>query len=229
MREILQNGCINRVRSNSQIINSGVPQGSVLGPVLFIIYINDLISTVKFAKICLFADDTSITLSNIIREMLKEEICNELKIVTEWLSKNAFSINTSKTKYLEFSITKKKPLDNLNITVDGNNICSSDNINFLGLYIDKHLNFKMHVQNVSNKISKGLFVLRRLSTFCTVDVLLTVYHALIVPHLVYAVPIWGMASSNSIKIFKLQKWAILIIFNMKRTESCKMYFMKTSY
>lgn len=110
----------------------------------------------------------------------------------------------------------------MNIQLEDGQIHSENSVNFLGLQMDEHLKSETHIHNVCKIISKGIFVLRNLSKTCTKGVLLTVYYSLIVPHLKYAVIIWGRYKTKI--VFTLQKKALRVIFKLKHKDSCEEIF-----
>ena len=126
---------------------------------------------------------------------------------------------------MEFSIRKNpKEEFNINILVDNQYIEKETSIKYLGLMIDENLKFDTHIENLCKKLSQTIFILRRLSKFCSEDVLLTAYYSLFLSRLRYAIPIWGMASPKSKQLFILQKYALRIIFKLKKHQSCKNIF-----
>lgn len=98
------------------------------------------------------------------------------------------------------------------------------NTKFLGLILDDKLNFQQHIEHVINKVSSGIFALRTLAKFSNIDVLLSAYYGLIVPRLLYALPIWGCENSRTLLLFRLQKRAVRTIFSMSSFQSCKPIF-----
>lgn len=211
---------LKRCYSDVQIVKAGVPQGSILGPLLFIIYINDLGICVKDAQLCLFADDTSIVVDEQFREAMEISTFMESNQIVQWCKENGLVINTDKTTLIDFSITQKENID-LRILIDESDVLSEDTVLFLGLSIDRHLNFSSHIDIVARKLCSGIFVLRRLSQFSNAEVLIPTYYALIFPHLAYAVTIWGAECSRTQQLFVLQKKAVRIIAGFRQRQSCR--------
>jgi len=223
--------CINGNNSAMKMIKIGVPQGSILGPLLFLIYINDL----PFASLLyslLFADDTTLLASGPDINELFNFVNVELSKVTYFFRLNKLALHPNKTNYIVFSNSPAAKNSNCELFINNNNPNFRDDPNlitkiscvnsdvdnptvkFLGIYIDPQLTFKYHVDNISKKISNSLYFLRAAKKILTKKALTTVYYSLIHTHLIYAIQIWSCCSSALIKsLFVKQKKAIRIIHN----------------
>ena len=197
------------VKSNLSNIKTGVPQGSILGPLLFLLYINDIADITKYLKTIIYADDTTFIadLDNIPKNEQERKINSELQIINLWLKSNKLSLNCKKSKFIVFYKPPRKTVIP-ELLIDNEKICCVDEFNFLGLTITKHLSWKKHIDKISNKISKIIGVLNKLKFIIPDQILLTIYNSLILPHLNYCILAWGYDSK---RLYKLQKKALRII------------------
>ena len=131
---------INGTLSDPKEINFGVPQGSVLGPIFFLLFINNLPKVIKHSEVCLFADDTVIYNSNTNPEALEKELQEDLTSVSNWLNNNELTINTKKSKVMTFN-TRTKKMGNINLQINKQNLDAVDSYKYLGLIMDDKLFF----------------------------------------------------------------------------------------
>src|SRR5436190_4787082 len=219
-----ENGCLRYADSSAVELFSGVPQGSVLGPILFLIYINCLIKVLQQALGGIFVDDTNVAVAAPNREELKAQAYAEASAIFKWFEENQLVLNKNKTEIVEFEIGNHKHKEDLTFNFDGIKITPSFETKFLGITIDKNLKFGQHKDAICKRLSSGIFVLKQLSPFSDTNVLLSAYYGLIYPCLSYAVPVWGHENTKSQFIFKLQKKAVRVIFRKPQTVSCKSIF-----
>ena len=140
-----------QIRSKEMLIQTGVPQGSILGPILFLLYMNDIENCSKLLSFVLFADDTNIFYSNSCLEAINEVVQTEINKVTEWLNVNKLSLNITKTKFILFRSINKKPKHDVKITINNMNIDQVKSTNFLGIVIDECLTWNDHITKVAKK------------------------------------------------------------------------------
>ena len=144
------------ISSELQYIHCGVPQGSILRPLLFLLYINDLSYVSSLVFILLFANDSNMFLSGKNPNVLIDTMNTEIERVLEWLDINKLMLNVKKTHYMFFRKSKAKLIKTLDIMIEGQIIDMVDVTKFLGVYIDACLSWGHHIQNTRNKIAKGL-------------------------------------------------------------------------
>ena len=207
-------------RSPWKVCARGVPQGSILGPLLFLIYINDLPRNIDDSNAVLFADDTTLTVLEQCGISLEISANRIFKRANDWFAANGLKLNTGKTQVIQFG-TKRV---NTNLKINGaEEISNCQSAKFLGVEIDQNLNWKAHVKNLQTKLSSASYALRVISNATSRQIVLTSYYGYIYPHLRYGVVFWGN-STHSDKIFKIQKSCIRIICNLSYREPCKPYF-----
>ena len=203
---------VNGIDSITKTVNIGVPQGSTLGPLLFLIFINDMKNCSELLKFIQFADDTTLLFSSPNIEQLNEILETEGNKVIKWLNANKLIINLSKTNCMLFSNKRGDP--QINIKLDNTEIESQKESTFLGVIIDNKLTWKSHVKHISNKISKSIAILRILRFSFPKHVMRMIYMSLIFSHINYCNLIWGSACTNTLEpLFRLQKKAIRLVDN----------------
>lgn len=220
----VQNNVASFVNSGVTEIDIGVPQGSVLGPVLFILYINDIEDVTSDAEFTLYADDTSIKISN-KSSIILENKCNiVLNEVNHWLNNNQLFLNLEKTTFLRFH-HRQKTCPDLNVHVGSDHIYQSRNIKFLGIFVDENMNLKRHCEHVISKLCSYSYMLRNLRSVLLEKELVSIYYAHIETHLRYGVILWGWSTESS-EVFIAQKRAVRAIAGISQRVSCKSLFQR---
>ena len=201
---------INGHESSLKQISCGVPQGSLLGPLLFIIYINDFPNSSQILSFILFADDSNLFFSHRDPQTLLDIVNNEMKLVLNWIHSNKLSLNLKKTQFMLFSNTLKVLPGQ--VVINNVNLQQTECIKFLGLYIDSDLSWKSHISYLCKLLSRNTGILYRLKTFFPINILQTLYATLIMSYMYYGILAWGNSSSFLLdKIFSIQKRAIRIV------------------
>ena len=191
----------------------GVPQGSVLGPLLFLLYVNDLPNASDILSFILFADDTNLFLASNDPTRVGYLLNSELEKVNSWFLTNKLLINFSKTNYMIFKPRNRIIDENLiNIYINNNEINRVTNVKFLGIKIDNKLTWKDHVNEISQKISSVIGIMNRLKFILPIPILNNLYNTMILPYLSYCNIIWGNCASYLLqKLLLLQKRALRVI------------------
>lgn len=186
----------------------GVPQGSVLGPSLFVIMINDLPGYLS-CKSVLYADDTSLITEDASFENIILSSENEVKRATSWFLSNNLVLNTDKTVQILFTLKKVSTVNNP--------------VKLLGINLDEKLTWAEHTNGIVNKLSRVLYLLLKLKSCVGEKMLLMAYHAFFQCHVSYGIMLWGN-STGALEVFLVQKRAIRLIAGIKQQISCKPFF-----
>lgn len=223
---------INGTISEVKVVEYGVPQGTVLGPLLFNIYLNDLFSLKVKGEIISFADDTAIFYSEKDWTLLKKTVETDLATIFSWFSNKLLTINYSKTCYLTFTSYNRflPAYKKLSIKLNTNEveIASVQNIKYLGVFIDCNLKWDVHINYVVKKLRTLLYKFRHLSQLLQIEQLKTLYHALIESHINYGIVAWGAATNNHIKNLQtIQKLILKIVYKKHWTYPTDNLFAET--
>jgi hypothetical protein len=215
----------NQIESNWGGIKCGVPQGSILGPILFLIYVNDL-PKLAFTdtKFILYADDTSLIVTSPTLENHDERLNLLFKNLNEWFQANKLILNYEKTSYVQFN-TKNNRVCSTEPTYQGESISNKKTTKFLGLTVDTCFSWKPHIDQMEIKLNKACFAIRSLHAIMPLETLKMIYFAYFHSILSYGIIFWGNQSYSD-RIFKIQKRVIRIVTHSRRRESCRELFKK---
>lgn len=203
--------CIGGVHSKIKIINQGVPQGSILGPLLFCIYINDLPDCLD-SKVILYADDTTISISHKSLTTLINLFNKELANVVQWCRLNNLILNPLKTQFMVFKTSQKMLPFIPQVSIDHHFIPASDCVCFLGIKLDPYLKFTNHILYVKQKTAFGIRTLIKSRPFFSLEALLSLYFAFVHSHISYGITSWGNTyNSHLSSVQHIQNQAIRII------------------
>ena len=224
---------VNSYISDKEAVTCGVPQGSVLGPLLFLLYVNDIQHCSTKLNFFLFADDTNVLYSHENLKTLELIVNAELNNLCNWLNSNKLTLNIQKTNFVIFHPYQKKlnylpqisifdNEKNKNVALEHKNC-----IKFLGLLIDENLSWKNHIHTLTTKISKTVGLLAKVRHILPKRTLLDMYKSLIAPYITYGLTSWGNASKTLLnKVLVLQKRALRLIHFAQAREHAIPLFLK---
>ena len=223
LRERSHNTVVNGIKSNSKNSVCGIPQGSILGPLLFIMYINDLPLCTSQINVSMYADDTALyAMSRDIDELI--DIMNkELVKVRDWLIRNKLSLNVSKTEFMlmgtrpRLAAVKDREVD---VNINGEKLKQVHSCKHLGVIVDESLTWHEQVCSIKKKVLPGLYMLRKCKGLLPAKTLSLLYKSIIAPHMDYCDTIWATCNVNDFDMIqKLQNRAAKIITGAKWLDS----------
>ena len=222
--------CLNDSSSEPDTLICGVPQGSILGPLLFLIYINDLPLATKLSSPILFADDTNLIYTAVTYNELNKKINDDIKVVSDWFMYNKLALNESKTKYIIFHKRLNKPPDNFDIQINDKTIERVDSTKFLGVIIQENMAWDKHINFIGTKINKICALLSRLKYQIPTYILSIIYNTLLAPHISYGITVWGSSPISHLKrLIILQKKALRHVTKAKYNSHSEPIFKSLNY
>ena len=206
--------CVNGVVSSTKTISCGVPQGSILGPLLFLIYDNDMPKCLGYGTARLFADDTNLTFTSCSLPVLQNKMSNDLNEIAAWLNVNKLTLNLLKTDFMLIGSRQRiAALDgNIELSLSNTDVRQVESTKCLGVNIDKNLTWEGHLQSVKQKVSSNLRILKKVKPFLNSENIDTLYRSIIEPYFSYCCLVWdsiGDTLSNSLQ--RLQNRAARIV------------------
>ena len=215
---------VNGILSDEQPITCGVPQGSILGPLLFLVYINDLTTSLEFSTGRMYADDTNITFASNNLIDLEREMNKDLRNIATWLTANKLTLNILKSEYMLISSRQRIAAfgGNFKLECNGMSLSMVVKTKCLGLQIDKHLTWDSHVNSITKKVVSALVMLKRIKRLVPYKNLISVYKSTIEPYFDYCSTVWNSIGSElSSKLQRLQNRAARIITGARYTKRSK--------
>jgi len=212
-----QSVVVNNVLSDDKVVTCGVPQGSILGPLLFLLFINDLPLYTNNVKTDLYADDTTLYDMSKSKTNLEINLTNAISKLSTWCKRNGMVINFSKTKLMLITSRQKRNQMNdahLEISLNDTFLQSVTSEKILGVQVDNNLSWSNHVSSLTKKISRNVWLLSQISKYLPTSNRVTFYKSYIQPHIDYCNIVWAGASKTSIaRIERLQKRACKVILD----------------
>ena len=183
-----------------------MPQGFVLGPLLFLIYINDLLNVSKLLSFYLFADDTNIYYKSHDLVHLQKIMNREFKKVKKWLDSNRLSLNIGKTNFAIFHSLHVKLVESIVIKFCRKNIQHENYVKFLGILLDANLSWKHHIHEPSKKLARTIGIFYKIRHFVPYEILQLLYYSLFYSFISYGIAVWGFTYKSYVqKLFLIQK------------------------
>lgn len=197
----------------------------MLGPLLFLIFVNDLAITVNQKNLTMFADDTTyLSIGKSIEEVISDSQ-NTMNILMQWFNNNGLFINLNKTVFMQFQYSTQQRLMSHLVRLHGKTIQQTNSSKFLGVHLQENLCWKGQTNDLCQQLASVAYACYRLRHIIDSKTVLQYYYAQFYSRIVYSIIFWG-STSYFLKIFKLQKKIIRNIFGLSSRQTCKDTFIK---
>ena len=198
--------------SRPRAIQFGVPQGSILGPLLFVIYINDLPNITNLAKFILYADDANIIVTGYTEEEVQYKLNQITSLLIKWVDSNGLALNLKKTHFMVFSNRRTTTLSNIKVSIAGVEIDQVAEARFLGVIIDQKLTWSKHIHAVRSRMNRYMGIMYKIKRHLPLGVRLQIYHSFVQSHLNFCSLVWGFAAKSHIELlFTKQKQGVRMV------------------
>ena len=214
---------VNNSQSSFKPVTCGVPQGSILGPLLFLLFINDLPLYTIHVFTDLYADDTTLYFVHSSQEVIEQNLQIALNELQTWCKNNGMVLNSAKTKVMFVTTSQKRQRlidDNLKLFYNNDALHTITNDKILGVFVDNNLTWSEHVKHVTKKIASNIWLLSKIKAFLSKELRVQFYKSYIQPHIDFCNIVWGSTSeANKLKIYRLQKRACRVILDYNVEDS----------
>ena len=215
---------INNNRSLCKVMKTSIPQESILGLLQYTIYVNDIFHISNNVKCVLYADDTVLVVFGKILDVILKAATELFALYSIWFSDNGLAINASKSNYLVFCVKNDFTFTLFPdvLQFDLHSLTKVDVDKYLGIYIDRWLNFKQHCITVNDKLTKGIAIIKKCRDMVPKECLFSLYYSYILPYLIYCIELWGLTCDKYLHpIYINQKKAIELIAGVNRLTHCE--------
>ena len=227
---------ISNTLSSFRPVSCGVPQGSILGPLLFLLFINDLPLYTSIVFTDMYADDTTLYYVHTSQEAIERNLQIALNELSNWCKNNGMVLNTLKTKVMLITTKQKRNglnKDGIELKYNDDPLQSIANDKILGVFVDNNLSWSEHVKHISKKIASNVWLLSKIKMFLSQEHRIQFYKSYIQPHIDFCNIVWGNTTeTNKMKIFRMQKRAVRVIldYNVESTtEAMKTLNIQSIY